>query len=189
MQRGLSTGLAAVLAIAGCARDSEQGGEAMGIWKAVESENLDAIRSYAQSGGNLEVGARRYGKTPLLHALRLKKKKSYETLLSLGASPNTECRGGGEILPLRTPVIHHAALEEDPFWLAKALEAGGDANLMNNADGNSKLHFLTSGSAYMAMRSTRPRSSRSFRGSRSRGAARENSSLRQAACKDLRRSA
>ena len=35
-------------------------------------------------------------------------------------------------------VIHHAALEEDPFWLKTALESGGDPNQMNNAEGMQK---------------------------------------------------
>ena len=107
----------------------------MTIWEAVEQENLDAIRAYVRNGGNLEVGARWLGKTPLLHALILQKRKSYGMLLELGADPNTICRGGGEILLPNSSVMHHAALEEDPFWLQAALEAGGDPNKMNGARG------------------------------------------------------
>ena len=107
----------------------------MTIWEAVEREDLDAIRAYVRNGGNLEVGARRLGKTLLLHALILQKRRSYGMLLELGADPNTICRGGGEILLPNSSVMHHAALEEDPFWLRAALESGGDPNQMNGAKG------------------------------------------------------
>ncbi len=107
----------------------------MTIWEAVEREDLDAIRAYVRNGGDLDVGARRLGKTPLLHALILQKKESYRTLLELGADPNTMCRGGGEIMLPNSSVVHHAALEEDPFWLRAALESSGDPNQMNGAKG------------------------------------------------------
>ena len=110
----------------------------MTIWEAVEHEDLDAIRAYVRNGGNLDVGARWLGKTPLLHALILQKKESYSTLLELGADPNTICRGGGEIMLPNSSVVHHAALEKDPFWLRAALESGGDPNQMNGGKGMQK---------------------------------------------------
>ena len=108
------------------------------VWEAVEQEDLDAIDAYVRGGGDLDVGATRPGKTPLLHALILKKQKSYTKLLALGANPNTICRGGGTILLPNSSVMHHAALEEDPFWLRAALEAGGDPNQMNGGEGQQK---------------------------------------------------
>ena len=119
----------------GCGDDRIERGSSMTIWEAVERENLDAIRAYVRNGGDLDVGARRLGKTPLLYALVLQKRESYRTLLELGADPNTMCRGGGEIMLPNSSVVHHAALEEDPFWLRAALESGGDPNRMNGAKG------------------------------------------------------
>lgn len=121
----------ALLAGIGCSHKGAGRMAALDIWRAVEKEDLKAIASYVQAGGDLEVGATALGKTPLLHALKLKKKDSYSQLLSLGANPNTECRDG-------VIVVHYAALEEDPFWLGEALKSGGDANLMNNAKEISK---------------------------------------------------
>src|SRR4051794_39672011 len=85
------------------------------IWEAVEREDLEAIKGYVRDGGDLDVAAKTRGRTPLLHALVLKKKRSYDTLLSLGASPNTECAGGGEIRLPHSAVVHHAAAEADPY--------------------------------------------------------------------------
>lgn len=110
----------------------------MSIWEAVEREDLDAIEAYVRNGGDLDVGATRLGKTPLLHALILKKEKSYEKLLALGANPNTICRGGGEITLRNCSVVHHASLRENPSWLRVALESGGDANQMSEGEGLQK---------------------------------------------------
>lgn len=110
----------------------------MSIWEAVEREDLDAIEAYVRNGGDLDVGAKRPGRTPLLYAMVLNKKKSYTKLLSLGANPNTLNRGGGDILPLNSSVVFHAAGEKDSFWLKGALEAGGDPNQMNKAEKTSK---------------------------------------------------
>jgi ankyrin repeat protein len=126
--------LAAMMTI-GCGYHGLIRGGSMSIWEAVEREDLDAIQAYVERGGNLEVGATRRGKTPLLHALILKKPNSYSKLLALGANPNTLCRGGGAIQPPNSSVMHHAALEEDPFWLRAALESGGDPNQMNGGKG------------------------------------------------------
>lgn len=106
----------------------------MSIWEAVEEQDLDAIEAYVRRGGDLDIGATRLGgKTPLLHALKSKTRKSYSKLLAMGADPNTINRGGGAIVPPNSSVMHHAALEEDPFWLKAALEAGGDPDQMNGA--------------------------------------------------------
>ncbi len=99
--------------------------ENVGIWAAVEREDIEGIKQYSANGGDLEVGAIIKGKTPLLHALKHGKKNSYRVLLELGASPNTRCRGGAV-------VIHHAAAAQDDYWLRLALEAGGDPNLFND---------------------------------------------------------
>ena len=61
------------------------GASQMSIWAAVEQEGLAAIEAYAVRGGELEVGKSLYRKTPLLYALQLKKRKSCEMLLTLGA--------------------------------------------------------------------------------------------------------
>jgi ankyrin repeat protein len=100
------------------------------IWSAIEKEDLVAIRKYAEAKGDLEYGATLYGKTPLLHALRLQKRESYQLLLELGASPNTICHGGAVVMNI-------AAREEDSWWLEQALNAGGDPNIVN--EGASKL--------------------------------------------------
>jgi hypothetical protein len=139
--------LIVVVAVSGCGYGRHNKGSNMTIWEAVEREDLGAIEAYARNRGDLEVGAARLGKTPLLDALILKKKESYTKLLSLGASPNTICRGGS-ITPANSAVMHHAALEQDPFWLRAALESGGDPDLMNDAKGMSKgrpLCFAISG--------------------------------------------
>ena len=129
------TALFVIMTILGCGYSHFAREDSMSIWEAVEQEDLDAIEAYVRGGGDLEVGATRPGKTPLLHALILNKKKSYAKLLALGANPNTICRGGGTILLPNSSVMHHAALEEDPFWLKAALEAGGDPNQMNGGEG------------------------------------------------------
>lgn len=123
--------------VSGCGYGGWNGRTSVDIWQAVENEDLVAIEGYAIDGGDLEVGADSRGETPLLHALRLGKKRSYQKLLEVGASPNTECRGGGDILPKNSGVIHHAAYEADPFWLEAALKTGGDPDLMNSAKGTS----------------------------------------------------
>lgn len=135
-----SLGLAGLLpAIAGSGCEYNGGrGDAMTIWEAVEREDLGAIEAYVRNGGDLDVGARKPGRTPLLCAMVLNKKKSYSKLLSLGANPNTLCRGGGDIQPPNSSVVHYAAREEDSFWLRAALEANGDPNRMNEAEGLSK---------------------------------------------------
>jgi uncharacterized protein len=127
-----------VITILGCGYSHFTRGASMSIWEAVEKEDLDAIDTYVRGDGDLDVGATRLGKTPLLHALILKKQKSYTKLLALGANPNTICRGGGTILLPNSSVMHHAALEEDPFWLRGALEAGGDPDQMNGGEGQQK---------------------------------------------------
>jgi hypothetical protein len=127
-----------VMITVGCGYNGMIRHVSMSIWEAVEKEDLDAIEAYVRGGGDLEVGATRPGKTPLLHALILKKQKSYTKLLALGANPNTICRGGGAILLPNSSVMHHAAPEEDPFWLRAALEAGGDPNQMNGGEGQQK---------------------------------------------------
>jgi ankyrin repeat protein len=119
------------LYLSGCGSGKPKGGSRVDIWKAVEQEDVAGIKAYASGGGDLDVGKTVYGKTPLLYALELKKRQSYETLLSVGASPNTECRGG-------KVAIHWAAYEEDSFWLEAALAHEGDPNLMNHAKGMQK---------------------------------------------------
>ena len=115
-----------VLSLVGCRYDGR--GIAMkgiDIWKAVENEQLDLIRQYVAEGGDLEIGRRMKGKTPLFHAMDLEKRESFEELLRLGASPNTICRRGGTV----TCPLHWAAMAEDPYWLERLLENGGDVDL------------------------------------------------------------
>lgn len=99
-------------------------GTGVNIWKAVENDDLVAIASYARSGGDLDAGATLYAKTPLVHAFKLGKKDSYETLLDVGANPNTLLSDG-------MSVLHYAATDSDSFWIEKALAAKGDPNLVN----------------------------------------------------------
>jgi ankyrin repeat protein len=111
-----------VILLTGC-------GTGVNIWNAVEKEDLDAIARYAERGGDLNTGVTFYGKTPLLHALLLGKKRSYQKLLDLGADPNYPC--GKKNLS----TIHYAAWKPDVYWLTQALAANGDPNLMGeNAD-------------------------------------------------------
>lgn len=136
MNLRMATGLLAVLlglcVQAGCSGTSQTGG-GMTIWEAVEAENLPAIESYVQGGGDLDAGTFRFGKTPLMHAFELKKKRSYLKLLELGANPNTLCRNS---TPPHSSVVHCAAYELDSDWLRAALEKGGDPNAFNQAEGN-----------------------------------------------------
>lgn len=119
----------AIAGIAGCGSGGAGGSNGgMDIWKAVENEDVAYIEAYASQGKNLEVGKTLRGTTPLLYALKLKKRKSYETLLDVGAGLHTQCRGGD--VPL-----HMAAREHDPYWLTLALEHGGDPNWMNQSEG------------------------------------------------------
>jgi ankyrin repeat protein len=94
------------------------------IWAAARNEDLEAIQRYADGGGDLEVGAMLWAKTPLFYSLQLGKKESYRKLLELGASPNTLCRRGNV-------VMHFAAAKKDTYWLRLALDSGGDPNLFN----------------------------------------------------------
>ncbi len=94
------------------------------IWRAINEEDIPALRGYAKAGGDLELGRSIRGTTPLLESIRNEKFVSYQTLIELGASPNTLCRGGG--LP-----IQQAAAKDDPSWLHLALSHGGNPNLLN----------------------------------------------------------
>ena len=106
-----------ILFVTGC-------GNSVDIWTAVETEDLDAIKRYVQTGGDLETGKHRKKKTPLLQALKFKKRESYKLLLELGADPNTICRSSGRA------VVFEAACQEDEFWLREALMHGGNPNLV-----------------------------------------------------------
>lgn len=107
------------LSVTGCGRTS--GG--VDIWQAVEQDDVDAIRNYQVSGGNLNVRSWG-GSTPLWTALEGKNRSSYEVLLECGADPNVIMSGG-------RVVMHWAAIEQDPWWLRLALEHGADLNPVN----------------------------------------------------------
>lgn len=94
------------------------------IWRAIEEEDISAIRGYAKAGGDLELSCSIRGTTPLLESIRSERFSSYGTLLELGANPNTLCRGGG--LP-----IQQAAATDDPRWVQLALAHGANPNLLN----------------------------------------------------------
>lgn len=98
-------------------------GASVDIWTAIETEDLRGIEKYHANGGDLEAGKVLHGKTPLLHAIQLGKRKAYEKLLQLGASPNTICRGGWA-------VMYEASDQDDVSWLELALKHGGNANLV-----------------------------------------------------------
>jgi ankyrin repeat protein len=92
----------------------------MSIWEAVEQEDLDAIQAYVDRGGDLDVGATLRGKTPLLHAgISTKAEQLFSKLLELGANPNIDLPRGScqSILP-HSSMVHHAALDDDPFLVA-----------------------------------------------------------------------
>ena len=97
------------------------------IWQAVERNDAQAIRTFHESGGDVNI-QRLDGSTPLWVALEEKKRESFETLLELGASPNIVMSG-------KRVVTHWAALEEDSWWLEKVLKNGADPNLMNTGYG------------------------------------------------------
>jgi uncharacterized protein len=130
--------LFAAIMMLGCGYSGLTREGSMSIWEAVEREDLDAIQAYVDRGGDLDVGASLRGKTPLLHAYIHKKKESYSKLLDLGANPNIICRGVREVILPHSSVVHHAALDDDPFWLRAALEAGADPDQMNGGKGIQK---------------------------------------------------
>ncbi len=101
------------------------------IWGAVRSQDLQAIESYVDGGGNLETGAFMRRTTPLREALVNEKFESYRKLLELGANPNKICRG-------QPSIIQWAAGMDDAKWLRLALENGGDANLISGSKLNGK---------------------------------------------------
>ena len=57
------------------------------VWKSVEKDDGNAIRSYKASGGDVNVVAWMDGTTPLWSALNSKKRHAYEALLECGADP------------------------------------------------------------------------------------------------------
>ncbi len=109
----------------GTACRSRSGG--IDIWKAVEDDDPDAIKRFAEAGGDLNVRSLK-GETPLWVALDEDKRRSYEALLENGADPNVIMRG-------KRVVTHWAVLKKDTWWLRLALEHGADPNLVNTGRG------------------------------------------------------
>lgn len=89
----------------------------------VLTSDLNALKAFVKSGGDIEVGTTLYGMSPLMYALIEQRRESFFTLLLLGANPNLSCRAGAA-------VINRAAAESDPAWLKAAMKAGGDPNLV-----------------------------------------------------------
>jgi len=112
------------LVIAGCGHIAR----GVDIWKAVERNDIPAIRKYGAAGGDVNILGWD-GSTPLWTALEGEKRYSYEALLDCGADPNIILRG-------KRVVTHWAAMEEDPWWLRLALEHGADPNLVNVGHGS-----------------------------------------------------
>jgi uncharacterized protein len=103
----------------GC--DARSGG--VDIWNAVAADNIDDVRVFAQSGGNLNQ-KNASGETVLMHALKKGSLASYGELLALGADPNIPMSDG------RT-ITAWAISKKETDWLRLALEHKADPNMLS----------------------------------------------------------
>jgi uncharacterized protein len=104
------------------------------LWRAIEHEDLAYIENYARRGKDLNIRHLISRETPLLYAMKLRKKEIYRILLNAGADPNAGHRTGPTL-------VHYAATEADPFWLRLALEAKGDPNQFDPRRGSYPLTY------------------------------------------------
>lgn len=99
--------------------------------KAVEDENLLEIdRIYKTKKVDVDYSESKFGNTLLMLAVRNNKYKSTAALLTYGADPNKHNTFRGS-----TPMIW-SARNDDVKFLKLLLEAGGDANSIENANIN-----------------------------------------------------
>lgn len=128
-------GASLLLLVSACSSDG--GNELFGdhtIWTAVAQEDLDAIRGYAQAGGDLDKNSRTNDHTNLLiHAIENNASASFDLLLELGARPESMTRAG------RT-ALHKSCVQSSTVWLETLISSGGDIHVRTK-DGKGLLHF------------------------------------------------
>lgn len=101
-------------------------GLSLELVSAIEAEDTERMDSLVSSGANVNAVGRGYI-TPILWALLKGKQKAFERLLALRADASY-------VSPALPPydenlsVMGAAAICEEPFYLEKLLEAGGDPN-------------------------------------------------------------
>ena len=96
------------------------------IWKSIEHEDLESIRRYANSRGNLNASQMAYPQNNLLiHAMKNDSFEAFRLLLKLGSDPNAQSRRG-------QTAMHVSVLKKHSKWLEALLSSGGEPNLMNS---------------------------------------------------------
>lgn len=98
------------------------------LLSAVGREDLQEIRILVETGADVNARGRE-GMTPLIFSMLCTSLPAYELLLELGADPDLGGRLGPEAGRFYSAVMNLAAPAEQPTWLEKALENGGDPNL------------------------------------------------------------
>ncbi len=102
------------------------------IWESIEREDLESIKQYANSRGNLNTSQLFHPQNNLLiYAMENESFEAFELLLGLGSDPNAQSRSG-------QTAMHVAALKNDSKWLSALLSHGGDPNLKNNTGWKSR---------------------------------------------------
>ena len=92
--------------------------------KAVNRNNPKAIQRAIDAGADVNKPGKQ-GLSFLVLALLRDNKDSFAYLLERGANPNTPTDGVFEA------AIFEAVASEDPWWLARVMEHGGDANVVH----------------------------------------------------------
>lgn len=114
---------------------------------AIDHQDTQKIKSLVSTHGANVNYVGKEEMTPLMWALTRQRKESYVKLLALGANPNFKTTrtnfdpkrrisNSGE-----TSVMYGAAIAEDPFYLAKALQYGGNPNLISNTTHKESILF------------------------------------------------
>lgn len=93
------------------------------LHRAVQAGDTARIKQLAEHGVNLDSGFLS-SKTPLYIALEKENREVYELLLEAGANPNIVFSRG-------LSVMHKSASLPDAWWLRKAIDHGGDVDLVN----------------------------------------------------------
>lgn len=106
----------------------------LSLCDAIIDENINEMKKLISEGANInDVG--KNGITPLIFAVRYKKRKSYELLLCEKADPNLPLKkasteNGIKLVTFLNLMHAVSSIEDDPTWLTLALKHGGDPNSM-----------------------------------------------------------
>jgi ankyrin repeat protein len=93
---------------------------------AIKANNVAVIREIGGSENRDMLNKPSHDKTPLEYAYSQKCKEAYLALLEYGADPN-------QFLADQQTITFIVAMDEDSYWLSKALEHGGSPDLITKA--------------------------------------------------------